>query len=145
LEIVPIFEPGGIVESALEPDALRAVIVEDDAASRTILRGMLKKFGIEVVSECAQGRRAVEVVREVAPDVVLVDVGLPDVSGIDVLKAILEFAPEKMVVMITTSSQREVVRAALLGGAVGYIVKPYAIGTLRSTLQRLFPGRALDQ
>jgi two-component system chemotaxis response regulator CheY len=127
-----------------EKPKLRAVIVEDDAASRAMLRGILQNMNVEVAGEATNGRRGIQLSAEKTPDLVCLDIGLPDIDGGKVLEEMLASNPESRVVMVTGSSQREKVRECLAGGAVGYIVKPYAASTVRSTLKRLFPDHAVQ-
>jgi two-component system chemotaxis response regulator CheY len=119
---------------------LSAVVIEDDMISRTLLRALLRSCGVEVVGETSLGRRGVELVETLLPDLVWLDIGLPDVDGAQVLAEIRARAPTVHVVMVTAVSESERVRAMLAAGAVGYIVKPYAQVRVLSTLQRLFPS-----
>jgi len=122
-----------------EKDRLRALIVEDDAASRAMLKGILQNLDLEVVGEAPNGRRGLQLAGELSPALVCLDIGLPDIDGGKVLSEMLAANPDCKVIMVTGSSQRDKVRECLAGGAVGYIVKPYAASTVRSTIKRLFP------
>jgi len=122
-----------------EKGRLRALIVEDDAASRAMLKGILQNLDLEVVGEAPNGRRGLQLASELSPALVCLDIGLPDIDGGKVLSEMLASSPECKVIMVTGSSQRDKVRECLAGGAVGYIVKPYAASTVRSTIKRLFP------
>jgi two-component system chemotaxis response regulator CheY len=127
-----------------EKPKLRAVIVEDDAASRAMLRGILQNLHVEVAGEAANGRRGIQLSSEKTPDLVCLDIGLPDIDGGKVLEEMLATGPDTKIVMVTGSSQRDKVRECLAGGAVGYIVKPFAASTVRSTLKRLFPAHDVE-
>ena len=79
--------------------------------------------GFDVVGEAADGEEAVRVATETRPDVILMDVTMPDVDGVEATRRIHEILPESRVVMLTMHADREVVAAALRAGAVGYLVK----------------------
>ncbi|HUN91817.1 MAG TPA: response regulator [Burkholderiaceae bacterium] len=125
-------------------DGLTAVIIEDDTISRTLLRGILRNCGVVVVGESSLGRKGGELVASHEPNIVCLDIGLPDMDGTELLGAIRSRQPTAHVIMVTGVSETERVRAALAGGAVGYIVKPYSESRIRSTLNRLFPGYNFD-
>jgi len=117
---------------------LTAVIIEDDTISRTLLRGILRNCRIAIVGETSLGRRAL------APHIVCLDIGLPDADGTELLKELKLRCPTTNVIMVTGTAQGDRVRAALAGGALGYIVKPYTESTIRATLRRLFPDYELE-
>jgi DNA-binding response OmpR family regulator len=102
----------------------RVVVVDDDAGIRSVLRGYLEKAGY-AVSEAADGRRALEVFVDVDPAVVLLDVGLPDIDGLEVLRRIR--ATSDTYVLMVTARVEEVDRLVGLGmGADDYITKPFS-------------------
>ncbi len=100
------------------------VIAEDEAIIRLDLREMLEDEGYEVVGETARGDHAVQLVRDLAPDVVILDVKMP---GVDGLTAARQIAAERLaaVLILTAFSQRELVHAARDAGALAYLVKPF--------------------
>ncbi len=104
---------------------MRVLIAEDEALIRMDLREMLEEEGHEVVGEAGDGRRALELARELAPDVVFMDIEMPVMSGLDAACAIGEerIAP---VVMVTAFSQAAYVERACDAGALGYLVKPFS-------------------
>ena len=102
---------------------LRVLIVDDHPMFRYGLRALLSSDeGIEVVGETASGEEAVELAREMAPDVVLMDIGLPGMSGLEATEAIVHHRPEARVLIISMFEDDSVMRAMQLG-ARGYILK----------------------
>jgi response regulator NasT len=104
--------------------SIRVVIAEDEAIIRLDLRETLEEEGYEVVGECGRGDRAVELVRELRPDLAILDVKMPHMDGLSAARVIGE---ERIcgVLMLTAFSQREVVEEARDAGALAYLVKPY--------------------
>ena len=102
----------------------RVVIAEDEAIIRLDLREMLEEHGYEVVGETARGDEAVELVRAVLPDLVIVDVKMPGLDGIAAARVI---SGERLaaVLVLTAFSQRELVADARDAGALAYLVKPF--------------------
>lgn len=102
----------------------RVVVAEDEAIIRMDLRELLQEEGYEVVAECGRGDEAVELVREHAPDVALLDIKMP---GLDGISAAREIASERLtaVVLVTAFSQRELIEEANDAGVQGYVVKPF--------------------
>ena len=100
------------------------VIAEDEAIIRLDLREMLEEEGYSVVGEAGRGDQAVELVRNLKPDVVILDVKMPGMDGIEAAKQI---SAEGIcaVLMLTAFSQREVVEQARDAGALAYLVKPF--------------------
>jgi len=102
----------------------RVVIAEDEAIIRLDLRETLEEEGYEVVAETGRGDEAVELVREFAPDVAILDIKMP---GLDGLSAAREIAGERLaaVVILTAFSQRDLIERARDAGALAYLVKPF--------------------
>ena len=104
-------------------ERVRVVIADDESVICMDLREMLNNLGYLVVGEAGDGRSAVNLARELRPDVVLMDVKMPDLDGIEAAKLLTEerIAP---VVLLTAFSQRDLVERAKEAGIVGYLVKP---------------------
>lgn len=104
--------------------ATRIVLAEDEAIIRLDLRETLQEEGYDVVGDVGRGDIAVELVRELKPDVAIFDIKMPGMSGIDAAKVV---SKEKIcpVVMLTAFSQREIIEQARDAGALAYLVKPF--------------------
>ena len=114
----------------------RILIVDDAAFMRASIKNMLTKHGYEIVGEAENGRVAVLKYKELSPDIVTMDITMPEMSGIDGLKEILSFDPSANVIMITAMGQESMVREAVLCGAKGFVVKPFKediiVGAMKS-------------
>lgn len=102
----------------------RIVIAEDEAIIRLDLRELLEEEGYEVVGEAGRGDQAVDLVAQLAPDVVILDVKMPGIDGIEAARRIAENA-SCAILMLTAFSQREIVEQARDAGALAYLVKPF--------------------
>jgi AmiR/NasT family two-component response regulator len=104
--------------------AVRVVIAEDEAIIRLDLKELLQEDGYDVVGETGRGDEAVELVRDLRPDLVILDIKMP---GLDGLSAAREIAGDRLaaVLMVTAFSQRELVEQARDAGALAYLVKPF--------------------
>ena len=102
----------------------RIIIADDESLIRMDLREMLTNLGYLVVGEVADGRSAVNQARELRPDIIIMDIKMPDMDGIEAAKILTEerVAP---VVLLSAYSQRELVERAREAGVVAYLVKPY--------------------
>jgi len=112
------------VAAGSEPRATRVLIAEDEALIRLDLREMLQEEGFEVVGEVADGASAVRLARELTPDLVILDVKMPVMDGIEAAE---EISRERLaaILILTAFSQRELVERARRAGALAYLVKPF--------------------
>jgi response regulator NasT len=103
---------------------IRVVIAEDEAIIRLDLRETLEEEGYEVVGETGRGDQAIELVRQLKPDLAILDIKMPGMDGIDAARAI---SAERIcgVLMLTAFSQREVIEQARDAGALAYLLKPF--------------------
>jgi response regulator NasT len=112
----------------------RIVIADDESIVRTDLKEMLTSLGYLVVGDVGDGKSAVNLSRELRPDVVLMDIKMPDMDGIEAAKILTEeqIAP---VVLLTAYSQRELVDRAKDAGVVGYLSKPFREADLMPAIE----------
>ena len=137
------------VARALRLDSrVRILVAEDETIIRLDLRGLLERAGHEVVGEARDGEEAVELARELEPDLAVMDVKMPRLDGIEAARRILEERPIP-IVMLTAFDQRELVERAAEVGVYGYLVKPFreqdvvpAIETARARHAELVAVRA---
>jgi two-component system, chemotaxis family, chemotaxis protein CheY len=104
----------------------RILIVDDSFYMRTMLKNMLTDSGYEVVGEAPNGQTALELAKSTNPDLITLDVILPDNTGLDVLKGIKADQPDMKVVIVSAVGQEVIVNEALEHGALSYIVKPFS-------------------
>ena len=105
-------------------DTITVVVAEDEAIIRMDLVEVLREEGYDVVAECGRGDDAIRLVGEHRPDLALLDVKMPGMTGIDAARAITA-ETDTAVVMLTAFSQRELIHEASDAGAMAYLVKPY--------------------
>jgi len=105
---------------------LKKIMVVDDAAfMRITLKNMLERNGFEVVGEAANGAEAVKRFAELSPDIVTMDITMPQMDGVEALREIKKISPEAKVIMISAMGQETMVKEAVLSGAMGFLVKPF--------------------
>lgn len=110
------------------------LIVDDAAYMRRLVGIMVKKGGHEVVGEAETGQIAIDLYSQLKPDLVILDILMPDMNGLEVLKRIKKLDPDARVLMCTASEQSSHVQDALDSGASGYVVKPFTQETLNGKI-----------
>src|SRR5918999_5098391 len=103
--------------------SLRVVIADDHPFYRDGLVRLLRHSGIEVVAEVPNGEAAIRVVHETDPDVVVMDLNMPGVSGLEATRRLAEEAPETRVLVLSVSAEQGDLTEAILAGASGYVLK----------------------
>jgi DNA-binding NarL/FixJ family response regulator len=127
----------------LEGAAGRVLLVDDHDLFRTGLRNLLEEQGVQVVGEAGTGSDAVRYVRELAPDVVVMDLNMPGMSGVEATRQITSIAPLTRVVVLTISDQDGDVMDAILAGACGYLLKDSSIHDLIRGINSAAIGESL--
>jgi DNA-binding NarL/FixJ family response regulator len=132
----------GADESRARP--VRVLLVDDHEMVRTGLRTMLAgDSGVSVAGEATTGAAAIAHVRALQPDVVLLDARLPDMPGDEVCRRLLGFAPDLVVVILTTFAEDDLVRRCVRAGARGYLLKDIARLDLGRSLRAVMRGEAV--
>jgi two-component system, chemotaxis family, chemotaxis protein CheY len=103
----------------------RVLIVDDAAFMRMMIKDILEKNGYDVVAEANNGIKAVEMYKREKPDVVTMDITMPDMDGIEAVKAIREFDPKAKIIMCSAMGQQSMVMDAIRAGAKDFVVKPF--------------------
>ncbi|MDL2273066.1 response regulator [Oscillospiraceae bacterium OttesenSCG-928-G22] len=103
----------------------KILVVDDAAFMRMMIKEVLTKNGFDVVGEAENGVKAVEKYKELTPDLVIMDITMPELSGIDALKQIKEIDPNAKVIMCSAMGQQVMVIEAIQAGAKDFIVKPF--------------------
>ena len=117
-----------------EKRALRVLIVDDYDMTRTLLRIILRGQNFEVVGDATDGVMAVEMCQRLKPDIVLLDVVMPKLNGIEVLAKLKSMSSMPLVLMVTSAEEERVVAQAMQSGASGYILKPFNTASVIETL-----------
>lgn len=115
----------------------RVLIVDDAMFIRLALKKMLEDNQFEVVAEAQNGIEAVRMYKATKPDIVTMDLTMPEMTGIEALKAIMEFDPQAKVVMVTSMGQESKIREAIMSGAKSFIVKPFSEENILKTLNKI--------
>jgi DNA-binding NarL/FixJ family response regulator len=125
------------------PSPIRVLIADDHALFRYGLRAMLASGeGLEMVGEAATGQEAVRLAAELVPDVVLMDIQMPDLNGIEATRRILETNPRIGVVVVTMFEEDDSVLTAMRAGARGYVLKGADAGEVLKVVRAVAEGEA---
>ncbi|MBI5331427.1 MAG: response regulator [Betaproteobacteria bacterium] len=119
---------------------IRVLVVDDDNLMRQLLKAILNEEGYQVVGEARDGASALPLVDKLRPELVCLDVNMPGLSGVEVLKLIQERVPGTKVVMITGDSSMTTVREVVSYGALGYIIKPFNQARVASAIKAALKG-----
>jgi DNA-binding NarL/FixJ family response regulator len=124
-------------------DELRVLLVDDHDLFRSGLVNLLSEHGLHVVGEAENGDVALRLVRELAPDVVIMDLNMPGQSGVDVIRQMTSIAPLTRVVVLTISADDSDVINAVMGGACGYLLKDSSVDQLIAGIRSAAAGESL--
>jgi DNA-binding NarL/FixJ family response regulator len=123
---------------------MRVMIVDDHPVTRDGLRSALMSSGeVEIVGEAASGEQAVQAVKEVAPEVIFMDVRLPGISGIEATRQIMAIAPETKVILFTVEESRAALADAMRAGVSGYLLKDVSADELVQAAKLAMEGKAV--
>ena len=114
----------------------KILIVDDNDLMRTLLRGILRNEDYQIIGEARNGAVAIEMVERDKPDLICMDVMMPEMDGLEALQNIKASHPEIIVIMITGSPSAENVRESIKGGASGFIIKPFNTAKVLDTIER---------
>jgi len=121
---------------------IRILIADDHAVVAEGLKHLVEaQSDLEVVATVGDGREAVRVAKETEPDVVLMDLSMPELNGADAARAIIDQRPECRVIVLSMYAEREYVRRALKAGATGYVVKRSAAKELVEAIRAVHSGQ----
>lgn len=129
-----------IKENAEAPEASKKakfLIVDDANFMRILMRKILEEEGFEVVGEASNGEEAIQMVKELNPDIVTLDITMPEMDGIIALKEMLLVKPEIKVIMCSAMNQRDIVLDALKMGAKDFISKPFEQNKVAEVIKRV--------
>ena len=121
---------------------VKAIVADDDPLARTVVKEALRAAGITVVAEAGSGREAVELAAHYAPDVVLMDLLMPGIDGIEATKRIHRLRPSVRIIVLTSSDEEELGLLALRAGALGFLGKSVDPETLPRIVKAVARGEA---
>lgn len=119
---------------------MRVLLADDHALFRAGIASLLRAWGLEVVGEAANGFEALELTRRLRPDLVLMDIGMPDCNGLEATRLIKAEYPDTRIVMVTVSDGDEDLFEAVKSGAEGYLLKDMSADDLERTLEAVASG-----
>jgi DNA-binding NarL/FixJ family response regulator len=126
-----------------ETEPIRVIVVDDHDLLRKGLRDLLTEHGLRVVGEAGDGEDAVRLVAHAAPDVVVMDLNMPRMSGVEATRRLAEVAPNSRVLVLTVSADDETVAQAIEAGATGYLLKDASGEDIAAGVRAAADGEAL--
>lgn len=127
-------------ERALEKEPRRILVVEDSAVIRNVIAKTLEQFGFKV-RQAENGQRAVEIYESFQPDLVLMDLVMPELGGLPAMSTIRSLDPEARFIVLTSSSRRDEVLAAKDIGVAAYLIKPFNPDLLMREINKVFDNK----
>jgi two-component system, chemotaxis family, chemotaxis protein CheY len=115
----------------------RVLIVDDAAFMRMMLKDILTKNGLEVAGEAVNGADAIDKYRELNPDIVTMDITMPEKDGITAVKEIKAFAPQAKIIMCSAMGQQPMVLEAIQAGAKDFVVKPFQADRVMESIKKV--------
>lgn len=115
----------------------RVLVVDDAVVMRMMIKGILAKNGYDVVGEAQNGAEAVERYKELSPDLVTMDMIMPEMDGISAVKAIVAHDPEAKIIMCSSMGQQALVVEAIAAGAKSFITKPFQPPKILETINKV--------
>lgn len=122
---------------------VRVGLIDDNEITRAALRLMLHADEFDVVMEAATSRAGLELALRTRPEIICLDIVLPDGNGLEVLKALRATLPSASVVMVTARNDAETIKEAIAAGATGFVIKPFTSQTILDALVKIKRG-AID-
>ncbi|BDU50389.1 response regulator [Haliovirga abyssi] len=104
---------------------IKLLVVDDSLFMRQMLKNILPRDKFEVVGEASTGKEAISKFKELEPDLITMDITMPDMDGITAVKEIRRISPEAKVIMCSAMGQKPMIREALEAGAIDFIIKPF--------------------
>lgn len=117
----------------------RVLIVDDAVVMRMMIRGILSKNGFEVVGEAQNGIEAVDKYKSLNPDLVTMDMVMPEMDGIAAVRHIIGLDPDAKIIMCTSMGQQALIVEAIQAGAKSFITKPFQPPKILETIEKVLP------
>lgn len=121
--------------------SLKFLVVDDSIITVGKITAMLAEMGHQVVCTAGTGAEALKAYKECMPDIVTMDITMPDMDGVQATRLIVEEFPDASIIMVTSHGQEKMVLAAIDAGAVGYVLKPVRIEKLQSSVAQVIKKR----
>lgn len=124
---------------------VRAIVIDDDELMRRVVVAALSALDCEIIGEADDGEAGLRMIREESPDLVLLDIRMPNMSGLEVLDALEEAGEEAYVVMMTFLEDEDSVQDAMIGGAKDYLRKNMSMKEMVARLERHVTRLAISE
>jgi DNA-binding NarL/FixJ family response regulator len=121
--------------------SLRVLLVEDFEPFRRFIHTTLQKAELQIIAEVSDGLEAVRKAEELQPDLILLDIGLPTLNGIEAARQIHLLSPQSKILFVSQESSPDVIEEAMNSGALGYVVKAHAATELLAAVEAVREGR----
>lgn len=113
---------------------LRVLIIDDNELTRSLLQLILRGAKYNVVGDAADAQSGLAMAKSLHPDIILLDNNMPGGNGIGIVKPLRMALPKAVILMVTTSSEQEVIDAAMVSGASGFVLKPFNTQSVLNTI-----------
>jgi len=123
------------------PPFVRVLVVEDFEPFRQFIHTTLQETELQIVGEAWDGIEAVQKAEELQPDLILLDIGLPFLNGIEAARQIRKLSPQSKILFVSQESSPDVIEEAMNSGAMGYVVKAHAATELLDAVEAVCQGR----
>ena len=127
----------------MKDDPIKLLVVDDSLIIRKAILNYLDTYNIEVVGTANNGTKALELFEKFRPDVVTLDITMPGMNGLNVLKKMIQINEESKIVIVTVLKDKATGLKALKLGAKSYLTKPFNPQKLRATFERVIKGQSL--
>jgi two-component system chemotaxis response regulator CheY len=116
---------------------VKVLLIDDSKGVRQFLTPALGNMGMKVLGEASNGPEGIELYKQLMPDIVFLDLVMPLMPGIEVLKKIKEINPDAVVIILTSAADRDSVLQSKTAGAAGYLLKPFDIQKIKKTIKAI--------
>lgn len=124
-----------------EDDNLASILIADDAAfMRMVLKNALIKLGHEIIGEAENGKVAIQLYEKLKPDIVTMDITMPEMSGVEAVKEIKKINPNATIIMCSAMGQQSMIVDAIQSGAKDFIIKPFTETRIKEALDKVCTG-----
>src|SRR5262245_23910603 len=137
--LLPHTWAAGVADAMIEA-AIRILLADDHVMVRQGLRVLLEQAGMVVMGEASEGQEALRLAHEHTPDVVVVDLAMPTLNGLETARRLRETLPQTKIVLLTMYTEEPYVLEALEAGAVGYVLKTQAVGDIVQAIRDVLEG-----
>ncbi len=120
--------------------SVRILLADDLSFMRMVQKEILTEKGYTIVGEAADGLEAVEKYKELKPDIVILDITMPNMNGLEAMKKILEFDPEAKIIICSALGQQKLIVEAIKSGVKDFIVKPFKPERMFSAIEKAIKG-----